>query len=168
MLRVVLVVSLAAALLTVSLPVVKTARIDHADAVVSAELDRLEDAARRLLARNDAVGPGRPAARRSLTLALPQRTWGSAGLADLSIPDAGPIRWRVDGGDPRRYDPSVPVVASGERVEFGVGGRHRVVLSPRRVDGRRVVTVRDFTRERPTTPSHEDGARRSARSAPGG
>ena len=171
MLRVVLAVAVAAALVGIAAPVVETARVDRANAAAAAELDRLDSAAETLRDRNDVPPPGVTGARRVLTLHLPSRSWGSAGLARLSIPGADAeddrISWRVDGGRVRRYDASVPLVARDGPLRLNDGGRRRLVLSLRRLGDERVVLVHDFKSERGTTPRHGDASERPGRSSRG-
>ncbi|MFT4923559.1 MAG: hypothetical protein ACI8XM_002786 [Haloarculaceae archaeon] len=165
MLRVVVAVVLAGALLAVSLPVVETARIDHAETRVATALDRLDVRATRLDDRNDPTRPGLSGARRTLTLHLPSRSWGSAGLDYLAIP--GPdgeiprqgasadarITWRVTGGNRSAHRPSLRLVGPEGGLLVRQGGTRRVVLTLARVDGQRTVVV-----SRPGFKS-EDGTR---------
>lgn len=171
MLRVVLAVTLAAALVAVAAPVVETARVDHANAAVAAELDRLDGAARTLSDRNDAPPPGVAGARRVLTLHLPSRSWGSAGLARLSIPGTGAEEnrssWRVEGGRVRRYEASLPLRGRDGPLRLTDGGTTRLVLTLGRVGDERVVLVHDFKSERGTTPRHGDASEHPGRSSRG-
>lgn len=100
MIRAVLAVALALALLGVSLPVVEEAGRAHSDARVSNQLDRIESAAQALRARSAATVQG-VTARRTLSLSLPERTWAHPGLARLTVPAPGSraeVTWRVEGG----------------------------------------------------------------------
>lgn len=100
MIRAVLAVALAVALLGVSLPVVEEAGRAHSDARVTNQLDRVESAAQTLRARSAAATQG-VTARRTLSLSLPERTWAHPGLARLTVPAPGDgvgVTWRVDGG----------------------------------------------------------------------
>lgn len=140
--RAVVAVALAAALLAATLPSVDRARVDHADARVAGEVERLERAATALAARNDLVDDGQPA-RTHLTLRLPERTWGTAPVDAFRIPAAGgeaDVRWTVDGGRTRqrRLD-GVDLSGSTDGLALRTGGRHRLALELRAGgDGRRI------------------------------
>lgn len=139
MLRVVLAVLTAAALLAVATPAVQSARVDHADARVAAELDEVERAGRLLSDRNEpAPGDDVPGARRVVTVSLPERTWGQAETEYLrlpppnasgqSTPGAGRTVWRVAGGTVhRRLLLSGDLVGPPGGLELGPG-RHRLRL----------------------------------------
>lgn len=140
MLRVVLAVLTATALLGIATPAVQSARIDHADARIVAELEELERAGRALSDRNDArYADGEPGARRVITVTLPERTWGRAGTEFLRLPSPntslgatrGTVRratWRVMGGAVhRRRLLSGELVGPPDGLELGPGD-HRLVL----------------------------------------
>lgn len=100
MIRAVLAVALAVALLGVSLPAIEKAGRAHSDARVTTQLDRVESAAETLRRRSAAARQG-DTARRTLSLALPERTWAHPGLARLTVPPPGKggcATWRVEGG----------------------------------------------------------------------
>lgn len=100
MIRAVIAVALAVALLGVSLPVVEEAGRTYSDTRVTNQLDRVESAAKALRARSAATRQG-VTARRTLSLSLPERTWAHPGLARLSVPGPGDrpaVTWRVEGG----------------------------------------------------------------------
>lgn len=136
-------VVLAMAILGASLPAIETARVQHADARVTAELDRLERAATALSAENDAVDD--PPATARLTLHLPEESWGTRGLARLTVPRSrgGPdVTWTVAGGRNRTRAISSLELLAPEGFALRTGGRHRVVLELRERRGERVVIVR--------------------------
>lgn len=144
MFRLVLAVVLAAALLGVSLPVVDTARVSHAEANTETAIQRLDTAATTLANENDAVAPRREGARRQHVLRLPQRSWGSAGIDALRFPPPGtdrPPTWRVTGGNWTPIDASVPLVGPPDGLTLESGGRHRLTLRYRRSGDRAVVVV---------------------------
>lgn len=146
MLRVVLAVVLASALLGATLPLVERARVGHSEAQVSSELDRLETAATDLADRNDPVPANRTGARRTLTLRLPENSWARAGVSRLTVGPASapkPLRWQVDGGDvhhSRLADGLIVGPADG--LELGSGGRKRVVLTLEQRGGEPSVVIR--------------------------
>lgn len=143
MLRAVLAVLIAAALLGLSMPVVDSARVGHADSQVRSELTDLEAVAADLRAESDPTPPGVPGARIERTLVLPPRSWGNAGIAQLTLPGSAdaPVRWHVHSGEMRTVRQSPPMVAPPEGLELREPGTHRLELSLQRRDGRSVVVV---------------------------
>lgn len=143
--RTVVTVALAAAILAASLPAVERARVQQADARVAGELERLEQVARALVATNDPVTEGTPA-RQRVTLHLPVRSWGSAGLELFRVPPPGTnpaVIWQVRGGRPHsRQLPGIQLAGPPGGLAIGDGGRQRVVLEFRTLDERPAVVVR--------------------------
>jgi len=155
MLRAVMAVTLATALLAVSMPAIDGARADRADASARAAAERIESAARDLQATDGAVPPGTAGARRVVTVRLPERTWTSERLQFLAVggrPDSPvahdrtAVAWQVPGRTLQLRN------CPGIRLEHRDGdddplvlrepGRHRLVLRLVRVNGTRIVTVR--------------------------
>lgn len=181
MLRAVLAVALAVALLAASLPAVDGARRDHAASQVRSQLERLATAARDLAARNDPVPVGNAGATRTVTLRLPARGWHSAGVAYVAIggspendttdtPEGDVLAWRLVGGPPRvlrveGVDLRTVMVAGdrlapdGRPLVLRGSGRHRVELSLVRHRGRPVVLVRRFMPENGTNGTRARGVR---------
>lgn len=147
-------VALALAVVGASLPAVEEVRRSHANSRVHAEIDRLEMIAADLAAENEVV-PGQPA-RARLTLTLPRGSWGSSGLATLSIP-AGTtehdVQWSLVGGTTRKRHLSVRLVGAGEGLRLDAPGRHRLVLELRQRGGRRAVVVTRPTSAEGVTPA---------------
>jgi hypothetical protein len=148
MLRVVVAVTLAVALLGVAMPTVETARVEHADARVAAEVDELIATATLLAERNDPPPAGIRGARRTVALYLPGPSWSTERLESLVVPgpaDSAPrgtIRWQVAGGhESTRYAP-VPLVGPKDGFVVQSGGRQEVVLELVSRDGRQIVLVR--------------------------
>ncbi|MFB6297054.1 MAG: hypothetical protein ABEH56_00875 [Salinirussus sp.] len=140
MLRVVLAVLLAAAVVGAAGPAVESARVGSAEARIAAELGDIERAAVTLAERNEA-GPGGRTARRVLSVQFPERTWGQAGTRYVRIEPAvtAPVTWRAESG--ARHGRQVERLVGpdgGLRLD---GGRIRLSLSLRR-DG--TVVVRRF------------------------
>ncbi len=157
MLRVVLVVVLTTALLGVAMPTVEDAREAAARETLATQLDRLDRTAQRLLERNDVPPPGVAGPRRVVTLSLPGRTWGNAGLDWLWLPaanDTSPT-WQVRGGSSHVWRPSAPIIAR-ENLTIRDGGRIRLVLTARRTGaGPAVVVSRPaFMPDGATSPTH--------------
>lgn len=141
--RVAVTVLLALAILGASLPAIEEARVQHADARVAAELDRLERVATGLAAENDVV-PRRPA-RTAVTLHLPRGSWTTRALARLSVPrapNATDVSWTVEGGTDRGAQFSEVALVAPDGLTLRTGGRQRVALELRRQGDRRVVIVR--------------------------
>lgn len=143
MLRTVLAVLLAAALLGVALPVVDAARVAHADSQVQTELESLERAAADLRAESDPTEPGVGGARVERTVVLPGPGWGTASVERVEIPaePGATVRWRVDSGSTHQFRPSVPLVAPPDGLTLRESGRHHLRLELQRRDGQVVVVV---------------------------
>lgn len=143
--RAVVSVALAAALLAVSLPAVDRARIQHADARIAGEVDRLETVARSLARENDLVDHGPPASA-GVTLHLPTQSWGASDVVGFRIRPPGATRdvsWRIRGGEQHaRRLSGVTVAGPPTGLVLRDGGRHRLVLELRRRGGDRTVVVR--------------------------
>lgn len=156
MLRVVLAVVLAAALLSVTLPAVETASRDTANARLAAGAERVTAAAADLHEREDVVRDG-PGARRVVTVLVPAESWWSARVDYVAVggrptadgADRTAVAWRVRGSSERtRRVPGVRVVGDGAAADGSAPlvlespGRHRLVLELTVRDGRRTVVVR--------------------------
>ncbi len=143
--RTVVTVALAVAMLGASLPAVDRARVQHADARVTSEVERLERAAEALAATNDPVPSGTTPARRLLTLRLPVQSWGAAGIDrfQVSPPTAdADVVWRVQGGTvtARRLS-AVRLAGPANGLHLDRGGRHRLRLELRSRENRPIVLV---------------------------
>lgn len=151
MIRVALAVLLAAALLGAATPAIEDARASATDRQLRADLARVGVAAEGLAARHDAVRPEAGPARRTVRLVVPGTGWGRApATATVGTGSgSGELRWRVGDGPERSVDVGVAlrVQRNGTAVagQLRLGpGRHRLVLSLVRVDGRPTVVVRGF------------------------
>lgn len=155
MLRAVVAVALATALLGTTLPAVETAQRERTETRIAGEVDRLATAIADLRAREQAVAAR--GARRVVTVHIPRRDWDHASVAYLAVggrTDGGPavrdgtaIVWRVDGGpERRRRMPGTrvePVATPCDRpLVIREPGRHRIALSLVWRDGERRVLVR--------------------------
>jgi hypothetical protein len=143
--RAVVTVALAAALLAASLPAVDESRVQHADARVAGEVERLGSVARSLETGDDLVrGDGQPAQRR-VTLHLPVTSWGASEVREVRIPppDAGTdVVWQVEGGERhRRQLDGVSRAGPPDGLVVRDGGRQRLQLELRQLAGRRMVVV---------------------------
>lgn len=170
MIRAVLAVALAAALVGFALPVVDEARRDRADRLVRSEVATIERAADSLLAADETT-PG-AGARRVLSVSLPEASWTVAGVDYLAIhggpdnPEGGPGISYAVGGRTRRIAVDALLYAPDGPVRIAGGGERRVVLELVRIDGRPAIAVRsgapDGRAERPLLPGFmpEAGTRR--------
>jgi len=139
-------VALAAALLGASMPAVDRVRVQHADARIEGEVERLQTVARSVARSNDVVGDGGSPARARVTVHLPVRSWGASQVTEFTVlppGDGAAVRWQVRGGERRhRTLNGVALAATGEELTVHEGGRQRLVLELRRLDGERTVVVR--------------------------
>ncbi|WP_136715815.1 DUF7311 family protein [Halorientalis salina] len=121
MLRVVVAVALAVALLAVTLPALETARADRSEHRVEGEIDGLAAAIEDVYARESAAPAGSAGARRVVTLRVPAQSWTDAGIEYVAIggrPDWSDVddrnstvlAWQVTGREPQeRRIPDVTV-----------------------------------------------------------
>ncbi|MFB6127653.1 MAG: hypothetical protein ABEJ79_10235 [Halolamina sp.] len=141
--RTVLAVLLAVALMAASLPAVDVARTAHATGELRETTAALSTGVERFAARNDPIGGG-PGARLSVAVRLPARTATTAPV-DRFVLDAAAdaMRFRVRGGtlSVRRLPVSLSVSGRRERLELTAPGTHRLTFRLRRVDGGEAVVV---------------------------
>jgi hypothetical protein len=149
--RVALAALLAAALLGAATPAVEDARTDATERGLRADLSRVGAAAETLRSRHDAVRPGAGPARRTVEIVVPAAGWGVA-PATVTVgsgPEDDGLAWRVGDG-PRhavRVGVELRIWRDGNAVTGSLRlgpGRHRLVLSLVRVEGRPAVAVRGF------------------------
>jgi len=156
--RLLLVVLVATALVAIALPPIEAARTDAATTAARDQLTSLQTAVRRLATTNDPVPGALPAARRHLTLTVPQPGPGSTGVSYLAIgavpntttPD-GPagdvLAYRLPGGPTRVIRTSVDlrVVVDGHRRDDDtpliLRDRTRLTIAYVIVDGTPIVRV---------------------------
>lgn len=137
MIRAVLAVALAAALLAASLPAVDSAATDRTAAALDRDIDRIERAGKSLLADDD------PGARRVVTVTLPPDSLRSAGMDRLTIdcrPDCA-VHYRLDGAESRTRWLTLPLTTPDGPVRLARPGEHRLTLRLVRHDGARVVEL---------------------------
>ncbi|WP_424019757.1 DUF7311 family protein [Halorientalis pallida] len=159
MLRVVVAVVLASALLAASLPGIDLAARERSEATLTAEADRLRTAIADLRHRESAVGDG-AGARRIVSVGIPARARTDAGVAALALGgvpgqaraargSAVDLAWRVHGGEVRtRRLPGVRVVhcrdgrVRDEPLVLDSPGEYRIALTRIERDGERLIAVR--------------------------
>lgn len=149
MIRPVLAVVLALALVSVSLPAIEDARVDRTDGHLHREVDRLVDGVERL--RLDDPGSTRALAPSlTVTVRLPRVSWTAAGVRWLRLAGDGPdgpssIGYAVQGGAPVVRRLSVPLSTPDGGLVLRDPGVHRLRLSYRLRDGRSTLLVRRVT-----------------------
>lgn len=185
MIRLVLAVALAAALLATAAPALDAARTARTERLVAGDLDRIEAAAAELAREESPAEPGEPGPCRALTLSLPTGSPTAApvdyvalggrpdhdGSANADARDRDVIASKIDGGRRRvrrvgvelraadRTDGEWRVAPDARPLVLG-GGTHRLVLRLVRLDGRPTVLVSGptFKTESATTPAHASTA----------
>lgn len=182
MLRAVLSVAVAAALLGVALPAADRAAVARSQSALAGEAEALSRAAERLAAGSDPVPADARGARTVVGLRLPGRSWSTAAVDYFAVgaaprgdsPD-GPagdvVAYRVAGGRERRVRLSVDVRAArnghpapeDRPLVVGEPGRHALVLRLARVDGHPVVLVGRPGAERDGASERRAGGRAPAR-----
>ena len=139
-------VALAVALLGASMPAVDRVRVQHADARIEGEVNRIQTVARSLSRANDVVGDGGSPARARVTVHLPVRSWGASQVSEFTVLPPGnrrDVQWQVRGGERRhRTLDGVTLAATGAGLTLHGGGRQRLLLELRRLNGERAVIVR--------------------------
>jgi hypothetical protein len=139
--RVVLAVCVATALLAASLPAVEDARTDR----TASDLDRTGDRLVRAAGSLHAADAPNAGASRIVRLNLPPVSLGRAGVESVVV-DCEPrcaFRYRLGGGRTEyRLLAGVPMATPDGPVTFASPGPHRLRLGLVREDGGLVVTVR--------------------------
>ncbi len=146
MIRAVLAVAVATALVGVAMPAIEDARLEASDRLVRGELAAIERAGESLLAADETTPSA--GSRRVVTVDLPASTWRSAGVDRLAIhgieqgADTGvaAVTYRLDGRQ-RRVTLGVPLHTDDGPLVLD-DGSHRLVLEMAERDGRRVVAIR--------------------------
>ena len=136
MIRVVLAVALAAAILGLAMPSAEAADRERNAALALEELERLRDAAERLAAENDPVAPGLDPAAATVALDPPEPALTDPGrirIADDSL------RWESPTGHDGAVDAAVPIRIDAPAV---LTERTRVRLTLVRTGGDAVVRLR--------------------------
>lgn len=144
MIRVVVTVLLAVAILAASLPAVEHAAADRSEEQLGAGIDSIDAAALELAKSEEAV-PGTEGARRTVEVTLPADGVAAAGVERFAISGADRrYAYRVEDRAEREHRGSVPVhTLDGEPLVLRESGTHELVLVLVEVEGgRRVVVAR--------------------------
>lgn len=155
MLRAVIAVALATALLATSLPALEAVQRQRTATHLDGEVDRLETAVLDLRARDQAtVGDG---ARRVVTVRIPQRDWTHARVAYLTIGgsagandrggNGAAFAWRIHGGEEQwRRTPGIRIdaveICGNQPILLREPGVHRIALLLVWRDGERRILAR--------------------------
>lgn len=144
MIRAVLAVAMATALLGVALPGIDHARVRHSDRVVRGEIDALDRAARSLVAADEAAPT--VGARRTVTVTLPDDSWGGVAASSLAIRGSAgdpraTVTYRLAGHPQRTVRIDTSLSTPDGPVVLRESGSHRIVLELVRIEGRPVVRV---------------------------
>jgi len=128
--RVVVTVLLAVAIVAAAMPVVDHEAADRSDATLRAEIEAIDLAATTLLRSEESV-PGTVGARRSLAVELPASGIAAAGVDHLTISPANrSYRYRVAGRIPRTVQGRTRVYThDGEPLVLEASGTHELVLA---------------------------------------
>lgn len=153
--RTVLAVVLAVALLAASLPAVEDARRRRSADLVGAEVESLSRDLGRFASVNDATRDV-PGARLVVAIRLPGRSLSSVPVALFALDgEADAVEYRLHGGRNRRRSLPVDlrVAGDGTRLEVGEPGPHRLRFSFRLIKSRPVVVAEGSNRMAgPRTP----------------
>ncbi|WP_248897508.1 DUF7311 family protein [Haloplanus halobius] len=142
MIRVVLAVVLTVALLAAATPAIDEGRQSRTATHLDSVTDRIERAARSLLAHEDPTPPETVAPRRIVRFRLRPRSWTAAGATVRIDGERDVIAYRIQGGRPHRTTlPGVDLRTPDGPFVYGPG-RHRLVVSLVRDRGVGVVFAR--------------------------
>lgn len=151
MIRLVLAVVLATALVGATLPALEDARATNSERAVRSDLVRVERAVAELRAEN-AVAPGEPGARRVLSVTLPSESQTSARVPYVEFGSGsrgtGVLAYALAGGARREIRLSTDLrtdtgdAGDGDPLVLRRAGTYRVALEPVRIGGERSILVR--------------------------
>lgn len=138
MIRALLAVSLAAALLAAALPAVESAAADRTVAALDRDVDRLERAGESLRAADD------PGARRIVAVSVPADSLVAVGVDAfvVSCEAACAVRYSLANGATRTRRLAFPLSTPDGSVRFGTPGDHRLRLGLADGEDGLIVTVR--------------------------
>ena len=142
MIRVVVTVLLAIAMLAAALPAVEDAAADRTERQLRADVESIDTAATDLLRSEEAV-PGTAGARRTVTVTLPADGIAAAPVERFRISSTDRrYNFSVEGRDETQLRGTVPVHTRGdEPLVLREPGRHELVLALVQIEGERRVIV---------------------------
>ncbi|AGN02033.1 hypothetical protein L593_10440 [Salinarchaeum sp. Harcht-Bsk1] len=142
MIRVVVTVLLAIALLAAALPAVEDAAADRIERQLRADIEAIDTAATELLRSEEAV-PGTAGARRTVSVTLAADGIAAAPVEEVRISSTDRrYSFRVEGRGERKLRGTVPVHTLGdEPLVLREPGTHELVLALVRVEGERRVVI---------------------------
>lgn len=132
--RIVLTVALAAALLAASLPAVDSARGDRTAAELAADFASIRHAAAGLVDEDDPTRGDVAGARRLVTVGIPPSSWTTAAVDSVTVrgqtDSSGPtLGYRLDSGRRSRLRLDVPLRTPNGPLVFTTPGAHRLALT---------------------------------------
>jgi hypothetical protein len=147
--RIVVTVLLAIAILAAALPAVEHAAADRSEEQLLASVEEIDAVALDLAESEEAV-PGTEGARRTVEVTLPADGVAAAGVERFAINGTDRrYAFRVDGRPPRERRGSVPVrTLDGDPLVLRESGTHELVLALVEIEGERRVVVARLERVR--------------------
>lgn len=143
MIRVVLAVLLAVALLAAATPAIDESRTARTTIHLDRVTERVERAAHSLTAHEDPTRPSVGGARRLVKFRLLERSWTAVSASLWLDGDEDEVGYRLAGKPPRRTTlRGVDLRTPNGRITFDAGGRYRLDLSLVRSDSVGVVVTR--------------------------
>lgn len=146
MIRAVLTVTLAVAILAAAVPAIENAQIQRTETTLTSDLQSVRAAATALAASEDAIEPPAPGARRVVTVDFPERDLSAAAVESVRI-DAEGLTYRIVEGpsDTVPFETDARVVvrprSDHEAITLTAAGRHHLVLSLQYVNATRTVYI---------------------------
>lgn len=138
MIRTVLAVVLAIALLTATLPAIETVRVDRVDHSVSQDLATIEHSSTELLTTEERIdGPG---AQRVVSVSVPPRGLVTADLQYIEL-TADAFTYKISGQSARTVRPDAPIVRPDAAGPLRITTSTDILLRPIRDNGTRKVVM---------------------------
>lgn len=147
MIRTVLTVTLAVAILAAAAPAIEDAQVQRTETTLASDLQSVRAAATALTASEDAIEPPAPGARRVVTVDLPRRDFSAAAVESVHIDTEGLSYQIVEGpSDTIAFDTNAHITVhprdDHEAITLTAAGRHRLSLSLRYVNTTRTIHIK--------------------------